>query len=97
MTIEYVDKNKSKALDKKILKFKNALKAPEINAREFLFDKLPEIFGYETFSLKIEQDILTAKEYLDNIKANLINTLSGEMKEMFATNNLNKKHLCHQY
>ena len=91
MTTEYVDKNKSKALDKRILKFKNSLKAPEINAREFLFDKLPEIFGYETFSLKIEQDILAAKEYLDNIKANLINTLSGEMKEMFATNNLNKK------
>lgn len=91
ITIEYVNKNKSNALDKKILKFKNSLKVPEINAREFLFDKLPEIFGYGTFTLKLEQDILSAKEYLDNVKANLINTLSEEMKVMFATNNLNKK------
>lgn len=91
MTTEYVDKNRSKALDKKILKFKNSLKAPEINAREFLFDKLPEIFGYNTFTLRLEQDILTVKEYLDNVKANLINTLSDEMKVMFATNNLNQK------
>ena len=90
-TSEYLGKDKYKALKPEILKFKNLLKAPEINARELLFNKLPEIFGYETFSLKLENDIISTKEYLDNIKTNLVITLSNELRELFATNNLNKK------
>lgn len=90
-TSEYIERDKYKSIDSKILKFKNSLKAPEINAREFLFNKLPEIFGYESFSLNLENDIINAKEYLDNIKTNLIISLSNEMRTMFATNNLNKK------
>lgn len=88
---EYKSIGKYKNLDKKVLKFKNSLKAPEINAREFLFNKLPEIFGYNNFDSKLEKDIVSAKEYLDNIKSNLIITLSNEMKVMFSTNNLNEK------
>ena len=91
MLSEYVSKDKYKPLDKKILKFKNALKSPEINAREFLFNKLPEIFGYNIFSPSLEKDIISTKEYLDNVKCNLIKTLADEMKTMFATNNLNSK------
>ena len=91
MTSEYASKDKYKPLDKKVLKFKNALKAPEINAREFLFNKLPEIFGYKGFSTYLEKDIISTKEYLDNIKGNLIKTLADEMKIMFATDNLNNK------
>ena len=87
----YENKTKYKQLDKKVLKFKNALKAPEINAREFLFNKLPNIFGYKSFVPNLKDDIVTTKEYLDNIKSNLIIKLSNEMRTMFATNNLNAK------
>lgn len=91
MTSEYASKEKYKSLDRKILKFKNSLKAPEINAREYLFNKLPEIFGYKMFSSNLEKDIIFAKDYLDNIKDNLIKTLADEMRNMFATDNLNSK------
>ena len=91
ITSEYESKEKYRALDKKILKFKNALKTPELNAREFLFNKLPEIFGYKGFSSYLEKDIISAKNYLDNVKNNLIKTLADEMKIMFATDNLNSK------
>lgn len=78
-------------LDKKILKFKNSLKIPEINAREYLFEKLPEIFGYKIFSKNIKEDILRAKKTLDELKSNLINSFENELKELFAEAKYNKK------
>ena len=78
-------------LDKKILKFKNSLKAPEINAREYLFEKLPEIFGYKIFSKNIKADILTAKRLLDDLKVNLIISFENELKELFTEGKYNPK------
>lgn len=87
----YVKKNSYKSLDKKINKFKNALKAPELNAREFLFIKLPDIFGYSGFSSRLKENILNAKTSLDSVKLNLINIFICELKSLFAFSEVNRK------
>lgn len=65
-----------------IKKFKNQLKGSDINSRELLFEKLPEIFGKQ--GKELVKEIKKTKEILDlmlnNTSINLIKDIKGIFK-----------------
>lgn len=67
-------------LSKEELLVKNALKAPELNAREFLFDKLPKIYRTENY-LTIAQKLSASKMKVDNNSSSLILLVANELKK----------------
>ena len=77
---------KSKAATSHI-KFLNTLKQPSINAREYLFEKLFDIYGYKDFTINIVDNIKQAKELFDGAKSELIKTLIGDIKDIFSVKN----------
>ncbi|QEK11541.1 hypothetical protein FQB35_03655 [Crassaminicella thermophila] len=70
-------------LDTHIIKLRNSLKGTRINSRDFLFDKLFKIFGYEDFNTNIILDIKQVKITLDNNKKYLIEHLALDIKKIF--------------
>ncbi len=72
-------------LNKSQLRFINSLKSPDINAREYLFNDLPKIFGYEDFSINIIDNLRIAKNTFDNAKNELINQLIFDTKLIFSS------------
>jgi hypothetical protein len=78
------DKKKDKATSH--IKFLNSLKQPSINAREYLFEKLFEIYGYKEFNVNIVDNIRSAKELFDGAKAELVKALIGDVKAIFGAN-----------
>ena len=68
------------------VKFLGALKQPSINAREFLFEKLFEIYMYSDFTVNIIDNIRSAKELFDGAKVVLTKALIGDVKDIFGTN-----------
>jgi len=84
----YGGKNDSKN-DKAIaphLKFLIGLKQPSINAREFLFEKLFEIYKYNDFTISIIDNIKDAKELFDGAKTTLTKALIDDAKDIFGAN-----------
>ncbi len=81
-----VSQKKSKATTSHI-KFLNSLKQTSINAREYLFEKLFDIYGYKDFTVNIVDNIKQAKELFDGAKAELIKALIGDIKEVFGAKN----------
>jgi len=75
---------KSKATASHI-KFLNSLKMTSINAREYLFVKLFEIYGYKDFTVNIVDNIKQAKALFDGAKSELIMALIGDVKEIYGT------------
>ncbi len=69
------------------IKFLNTLKQPSINAREYLFEKLFDIYGYKNFTVNINDNIKQAKELFDNAKEELIKALVGDIKKVFNAKN----------
>ena len=65
------------------LKFLSALKQPSINAREFLFEKLFEIYKYSDFTINIIDNIRSAKELFDSAKFTLTKALIGDVKDIY--------------
>jgi len=85
----YGGKNSEIKKDKTIashIKFLSSMKSPSINAREYLFEKLFEIYGFPTFNLNIVDNIKAAKELFDGAKLGLIKALIGDVKTIFAAN-----------
>lgn len=74
-------------INKDTINFINSFKANEINAREVLFDKIFNIFGYNGFDLNILNDIERSKAIFDDAKQNLIKHLSLELKRIFGNPN----------
>ena len=68
------------------IKFLSSLKLPSINAREYLFEKLFEIYGYPAFNVNVVDNIKAAKELFDSAKLSLIKALIGDVKAIFSTN-----------
>ena len=64
-------------------KFINSLKQLDVNPREFLFEKVFDIFGYKTFSEYVIDNIKTTKTEYDNSVKNLIISLNGSIKKIF--------------
>ncbi len=87
----YGGSDKFNIIEKQIISFMQALKSPQINAREFLFVKSLRIFGYDSFSLDIIKDIQAAKTFLDNIINEQIRTLEIEIRSIFESGIKNDK------
>lgn len=52
---------------KSVKQFRQGLRVPEINSREFLFEKIPRIFGYSEVNENLADDIKNAKEIIDQL------------------------------
>ena len=87
----YRGKNGNEKKDKAIpshIKFLNSLKQPNINAREYLFEKLFDIYNYKEFSVDVVDNIKAAKDFFDNAKLNLIRVLISDVKETFGASDV---------
>lgn len=71
-------------------KFLNSLKQPEINPREYLFEKLFAIFGMNEFNLGVLDNIATAKAEFDNALIRMVKTLICDVKIIFGNGNANE-------
>lgn len=65
------------------IKFLGRLKQPSINAREFLFEKIFEIYTTDGFTVSIIDNIRSAKELFDRAKEELVQALISDIKELF--------------
>jgi len=65
------------------VKFINCLRLPDINAREFLFERLFGIFGYKEFTINIVDNIKSSKATFDRAKSSLVKCLINDVKEIF--------------
>lgn len=68
-----------------IKKFKNQLKGADINSRELLFDKLPEIYGKE-IGADLIKEIKKTKDILDSMIINARFNLIEDAKRLFKGN-----------
>lgn len=87
--LKYQYKGKDKTPDKissAQQKFVKSLKQPDINAREYLFGKLFDVFGYKDFTLDIIDNIKSVKFVFDSAKAELISHLVDDVKDIFMKN-----------
>jgi len=88
---EYAGKNNDGKKDKATtshIKFLSSLKQTNINAREYLFEKLFDIYSYKEFTVNVVANIKAAKDFFDNAKSSLVKMLNGDIKEIFDTNGL---------
>jgi hypothetical protein len=67
------------------VKFIGSLKQTDINAREYLFEKLFDIFGFKEFTVDIIDNIKSAKSTFDRAKSELIKHLINDVKDTFKT------------
>jgi hypothetical protein len=65
------------------VKFIGSLRQTDINAREYLFEKLFENFGYKEFTVDIIDNIKSAKSTFDSAKDELIKFLINDVKDIF--------------
>lgn len=75
-----IDKQK---VDKNIIEFRDSLRINIENSREYLFNKLIEIFKYSNFDLKIIEDIKDAKLQVESLIEDLEYTLISDLKNIF--------------
>lgn len=80
----YLGGAKTEPCDGMVIKFLTALRNPEINARDFLFNKLLWVFGEKEFSEKIGQYVARTKSLIDRIKPNLLQNLNEDLANIFA-------------
>jgi hypothetical protein len=79
----YAGDGNTEPVNRTAWKFLNSLRAPEINARQFLFDKLLWVFDISEFDIRIVDEISNTKTYVESIKKNLIDHLSNDLKKIF--------------
>ncbi|UWG97333.1 hypothetical protein LPY66_00395 [Dehalobacter sp. DCM] len=65
------------------IKFIGSLKQTDINAREYLFEKLFDIFGFKEFNVDIIDNIRSSKATFDGAKNDLAKHLISDVKEIF--------------
>lgn len=70
-------------------KFVNSLKHLNVNPREFLFEKIFDIFGYRTFNLNAVNNIEATKIGYDHEIENLIDYLSYRINTIFLSRSAN--------
>ncbi|MBR1747591.1 MAG: hypothetical protein IJ735_05200 [Clostridia bacterium] len=80
----YLGNGKNDCCDKTVTKFLSALRNPEINARDFLFNKILWVFGEQKFSPKLAGYVARAKTIIDGIKPDLILRLKDDLANIFS-------------
>ncbi len=81
--LKYLGKGKSEPIRSDYVKFAQSLKLQPTNAHEYLFEKLFEIFNYNSFSIGLIDNIKNAKLEIDNAKNDLIKMLIEDVKFIF--------------
>lgn len=71
------------------IKFISSLKQTSINAREYLFKKLFDIYGYKEFTNNILDNIRSSKYTFECAKNELINHLIIDIKDIFKSGQAN--------
>lgn len=84
MTMRYKANGDAEKIDPAKRKFTNALKQLDMNPREFLFEKVFEIFGMTGFTVNIVPIIRETKEEYDNAVNSLIIELIAFIKKLFS-------------
>lgn len=84
----YLGKGNSEPIDVTVVKFLNSLRSPELNARDYLFNKILWVLDSKTFDSGIALRVKELKVYIDNIKNCLIETLSEDLKNIFGKSNV---------
>lgn len=76
--------SKPEAIDKQIERFRNGLRGVRVNSREFLFDKLPNIFNVKSYD-EIVNALKNSVEVLDRVENDLIDGfLTSYLKKLFS-------------
>ena len=68
---EYLGSNNYQEIKEEKINFLKSLKLEIENPREYLFEKIFKIFGYNEFNLEILKDLKENKNYFENILENL--------------------------
>lgn len=72
-------------VDKRYMAFARLLRQ-NVGAHEFLFERLPDAFGYTAeFTPGVVENVSAAKQYYDNVLAALKKALAKNVKELFAS------------
>ena len=72
-------------VDKRYLSFVRLLRQ-NVGAHEFLFEKMPEAFGYAAeFTPGVYENVAAAKNYFDSVMDTLRSSLIQEVKELFGS------------
>ena len=79
----YLGLDQREKLSKNEIILISALKNPSLNAKEFLFTKLPEIYNFKNFNCESVNFLKESKKILDYAKNNLINGLILDLKVFF--------------
>lgn len=64
-------------------KFMALLKQPSIGALDLLFSRIPKCFGKEEASVELAKEIASAKMFFDQVKPNLEDALTMDVKKIF--------------
>ncbi len=83
-TRKYTISGKLENIDSDKRKFINSFKQFDINPREFLFEKVLDIFGYQEFKIGVYENIKATKNEYDMLVNNLIKHLSFEVAKIFS-------------
>ena len=67
-------------------KFVNSLKQLDINPRDYLFEKVFEIYGYAEFNVDVVDNIIQTKKEYDEAIESLIKVLISDVKNIFSQN-----------
>lgn len=80
---EYLGNNNYQEIKEEKINFLKSLKLEIENPREYLFEKIFKIFGYNEFNLEILKDLKENKNYFENILENLKENLINDVKRIF--------------
>ena len=81
---------KNKRVHRNRRKFINSLKQTEINPREYLFEKIFNIFGMNEFNLGVLENIAAAKLEFDNALNHLTQVIICDVRDIFGGGNKNE-------
>lgn len=84
MSLKYKAEGKAEKIAPAKRKFTGCLKQLESNPREFLFEKVFEIFGMKEFNVNIVPIIRETKDEYDHAVDSLVNELINSIKKMFS-------------
>ncbi len=81
---KYTRSGKCEKIDDDKKKFINSIKQFDINPREFLFEKVIDIFEYQKFKIGVYENINATKNEYDTLVNGLIEYLAFEVSKIFS-------------
>lgn len=90
---EYSKEDNVKLSDN-LIGFRNSIKISQNNSRQFLFEKLPEIFKTNDLNFELLSNIIEAKTEIENLTINLEKNLIVDIFEMFGSGKKISLHQC---